>query len=200
MEPAHSSVSTFFGEITMLHLRTILHPTDLTAPSMNALHLAYSLARDHEARLIILHVTEPPPAGMMPRRKPSPQYFKERRRELRREIPPVDDVVTKYVVRQGVAEEAILEVAQHWDVDLVVMGTHGRTGLKHLFVGSVAEKVVRKANCPVLTVKLPFVEKVDAVPAGTNGSSKKRVDTAVRNSDQPERDVGGPAPKRLSPS
>ena len=173
----------------MLRLCTILHPTDLTAPSMNAFHLACSLARDHGARLIILHVTEPlVPAGMMPRRKPTPQYFKDRRRELRREIPPVDGVVTKYVVREGNAEEAILEVAQLWDVDLVVMGTHGRTGLKHLFVGSVAEKVVRKANCPVLTVKLPFVEKVDAAAAGTNGASKKkRGDTAVKNSDQPER-------------
>jgi nucleotide-binding universal stress UspA family protein len=175
----------------MLHLRTILHPTDLTAPSENAFHLACSLARDHGARLIILHVTEPRvPAGMFPRTKPSPRYFKERRRELRREIPPVDDVVTKYVVREGNAEEAILEVAHHWDVDLVVMGTHGRTGLKHLFVGSVAEKVVRQASCPVLTVKLPFVEKVETPAVGTNGAGKKkRVDTAVKNSDQAKRVV-----------
>jgi nucleotide-binding universal stress UspA family protein len=185
----------------MLHLRTILHPADLTAPSMNVFHLACSLARDHGARLIILHVTELlVPAGMMPRRTPIPQYFKERRRELRREIPPVKDVVTKYVVREGNAEEAILEVAQHRNVDLVVMGTHGRTGLKHLFVGSVAEKVVRKASCPVLTVKLPFVEKGDAVAVGTNGASRKRVNTAVKNSDQPERVLEGGAAKRYSPS
>jgi nucleotide-binding universal stress UspA family protein len=182
----------------MLHLRTILHPTDLTAPSENAFHLACSLARDHGAKLIVLHVTEPRlPAGMMPRRKPSPQYFKDRQRELRREIPPVDGVVTKYVVREGNAEEAILEVAQHWDVDLVVMGTHGRTGLKNLFVGSVAEKVVRQATCPVLTVKLPFVEKVNTATLEANGAiKKKRVDTAVKNSDQPERVLAEPAAKR----
>ncbi len=110
-------------------------------------------------------------------------------------------MVTKYVVREGNAEEAILEVARRWDVDLVVMGTHGRTGLKHHFVGSVAEKVVRQASCPVLTVKLPFVEKAETAALGINGASKrKRADTAVKSSAQPERALDGTAPTQFSPS
>jgi hypothetical protein len=129
------------------------------------------------------------PSGNDPPRKPSPQYFKVKRRELRHKIPPINDIPTKYIVREGNAVEAILEIAQHWDVDQVVMGTHGRTGLKHLFMGSIAEKVVRRANCPVLTVKLPFVEKSVAVTMGTNrAGKKKRVETAVRNVDPLEGD------------
>jgi nucleotide-binding universal stress UspA family protein len=57
------------------------------------------------------------------------------------------------VVRQGVADEEILKVAQRQHVSLIVMATHGRTGIEHTLMGSVAEKVVRKARCPVLTVK-----------------------------------------------
>jgi hypothetical protein len=70
-------------------------------------------------------------------------------------VPPANVWVERRV-EEGDAVEAILRVAQEVRADLLVMGTHGRTGLGRLLMGSVAEQVVRKAACPVLTVKAPF--------------------------------------------
>jgi nucleotide-binding universal stress UspA family protein len=175
----------------MLHLRTILHPTDMSVPSINAFHLACSLARDHGARLILLHVAEPLiPAGMSPPQEPSLHYLKQKRRELRLELPPVDGIATKYSVRVARDPvEAILAAADRWDVDLVVMGTHGRTGLAHFFMGSVAEKVLQKARCPVLTVKLPFVEKKDSPPASKAPTRKERQETEFKNETSMEAEI-----------
>jgi nucleotide-binding universal stress UspA family protein len=66
----------------------------------------------------------------------------------------------------------ILRVAQDNSCDLIVMGTHGRTGLRRIFMGSVAEKVVRQAPCPVLTVKMPFPESVSAPEESTHETMK----------------------------
>ena len=78
--------------------------------------------------------------------------LRERLQQLRPEDPKI--LVEHRLVQGGGAEE-ILQVAQERKCDLIVMGTHGRTGLGRLLMGSVAEQVVRKAACPVLTVKTP---------------------------------------------
>ena len=141
----------------MLAIQTILHPTDFSERSDFAFRLACALARDYGARLMILHVAEPPTAVaaegvlMLP---PTIDLepLRERLQQLRPEDPKI--LVEHCLVHGGAAEE-ILQVAQERKCDLIVMGTHGRTGLGRLLMGSVAEEIVRKASCPVLTVKTP---------------------------------------------
>lgn len=80
-------------------------------------------------------------------------------RKSLQELPPLDAAVQRETrLAEGELASEILRAAQEIGCDLIVMGTHGRTGLKHLLMGSIAEQVVRKATCTVLTVKAPIEE------------------------------------------
>ena len=143
----------------MLTIRRILHPTDFSPSSDAALRLAAVLAKDHDAQVVLLHVIEPPPVGSSgavpappPGLPPSRAEVEQRLSALAATLP---ELRTECRVAEGPAADAILEAAQETGCDVIVMGTHGRTGLARLLVGSVAEKVVRHAPCPVLTVKSP---------------------------------------------
>jgi nucleotide-binding universal stress UspA family protein len=146
----------------MSAIRTILHPTDFSERSESAFRLACALARDHGARLLVLHVVPPPQSvgsGEMPVTFPlSPAYREELEDQLRRfkaADPKLRVTCHTCHLEEGFAADEILRNAQAVNADLIVMGTHGRTGLGRLLMGSVAEEVVRKAACPVLTVKAP---------------------------------------------
>jgi nucleotide-binding universal stress UspA family protein len=154
----------------MLPIRTILHPTDFSDRSQHALHLACALARDHGASLVVLHA-EPTPyigysEGAIP---PDPGVLLEESKEqLRRLEVPDAGLRTERRFVEGDPAEEILRAAREAGADLIIMGTHGRTGLSRLLMGSVAEQVVRRADCPVLTVKAPFpvaASAAQAVPA-----------------------------------
>jgi nucleotide-binding universal stress UspA family protein len=147
-------------EHIMLAVHTILHPTDFSDRSRYAFWLACALARDYSARLIVLHVAETPPViygeGILP---PDPVELRAAAQgRLDRLQVPHADVRAERRLEQGDTVTEILHVAQEVPADLIVMGTHGRTGLGRLLMGSVAEQVVRRAACPVLTVKAPFPE------------------------------------------
>jgi len=141
----------------MLHFNTILHPTDFSAPSEYAWRLACCLARDHGARLVLVHVKTSAQllyaetALAHSDRCPDAQL-----RELLQEVTPSDSRigVDRFLV-EGEPAQALIEFMEDHPIDLVVMGSHGRTGLDRLVMGSVAEQVVRKAPCPVLIVKQP---------------------------------------------
>jgi nucleotide-binding universal stress UspA family protein len=134
----------------MLPLRRILVPIDWSEPSDRAFRLAASLARDHAARLLLLHVV-PLPAVMY---GPPPESYLGHVLEGLSRLKPADPKVrTEYSVGEGDPAAVILDTARGGSCDLIVMGTHGRTGLNRLVLGSVAERVVRKAPCPVLTVR-----------------------------------------------
>jgi nucleotide-binding universal stress UspA family protein len=142
----------------MLPVHTILHPTDFSERSQHAFWLACSLARDYGARLIVLHVVPVPAVvygeGVLP---PNPEELLAAAREQLNRLPaPRADVRAERQLADGDAVEEILRIAREAGADLVVMGTHGRTGVGRLLMGSVAEQVVRRASCPVLTVKAPF--------------------------------------------
>lgn len=141
----------------MLPIRIILHPTDFSEPARYAFRLACSLARDHGARLVVLHVAPECVTGRegAATSGPPPEYEKELRRKLERVRPSDSAPHVDYLLERGDAAEAICRVSREAGFDLVVMGTHGRTRLGRLLLGSVAEKVVRGAACPVLTVKSP---------------------------------------------
>ncbi len=141
----------------MLPIHTILHPTDFSDYSRHALHLACALARDYEARLVVLHAWMTPTViygeGAIPL---DPDVYSQEVREHldALEVPDAGLDVEKRLA-EGDPVTQILEVAGAINADLIVTGTHGRTGLGRLLMGSVAEQVLRKANCPVLTVKAP---------------------------------------------
>jgi nucleotide-binding universal stress UspA family protein len=144
-------------EAVMLPFRTVLHPTDFSENSDYAFRLACALARDYGARLVILHAAVPPVVvygeGVIP---PEPGDYKDRLRErLQQLAAPDPKIKVEHRLVEGDAVTEILRTAEGTKADVIVMGTHGRTGLGRLLLGSVAEQVVRKAPCAVVTVKLP---------------------------------------------
>jgi len=143
--------------------RRIIVPHDFSPQATVALKAAAGLAREHEGSLTVLHVIVPfyvpadVPFGFAADTMPSPASFvPEQRKHL-------EAVVTKalgkgiprvtYRVDIGDAAQCILEAARR--ADSIVMSTHGRSGLTHLLIGSVAEKVVRHSTVPVLTIRVP---------------------------------------------
>lgn len=137
--------------------KKILLPVDFSTCSNDALPRAAALARDQGATLLIMHVQEPPMAyggGGMYYGAVDPDL--ESLQAMLEEIVPDDpEIPVEYRMEMGEPADAIVRVAQEEEVDIIVMGTHGRTGLKHLLLGSIAEAIVRRAPCPVMTVKHP---------------------------------------------
>lgn len=148
-----------------VNIRKIMCPIDFSENSEHAMHYGIALAAAHEAELHLLHVTEPPIYPL------STDYFGPQfdsieiikdleaisRKRMQESIETAKEdyatVIGKVVAGTPFVE--IIRVAREDRADLIVLGTHGRTGLAHVMIGSVAEKVVRKAPCPVLTVKHP---------------------------------------------
>jgi len=158
----------------MLTINTILHPTDFSEASDYAFHFACALARDYNARLILLHVDElsmyvTGEGVFMPPLPPvvDPSLLQEKLIRLK---PSDSNIKVEHRIVEGEAAEQILKVAEQSKCDLIILGTHGRTGLTRLLTGSVAEHVLRKANCPVLTVKAPN----NPAKAATASTEKKQ--------------------------
>jgi len=143
----------------MLTIRSILHPTDFSDSSNAAFALACALARDYGARLTVMHVKPAPfnPSGVMAAPPIDPTVDPaEVRRQLDAITAPNLKTPVEHVMLVGDEASEITRLADDSGFDLIVMGTHGRSGLSRMLMGSVAEKVLRKAPCPVLTVKQPF--------------------------------------------
>ena len=135
----------------------ILSATDFSTLSDGALQLAGALARQMKARLLIAHVEEPPVAYSAGQfyygiAEPAREHLREMLEQLR---PAGDPVPVEHHLLTGAPGLAILDFAQQQGVDMIVLGSHGRTGLARLLLGSIAEQVVRNAHCPVLTFKQP---------------------------------------------
>lgn len=153
----------------MINIERILFPTDFSEHSKHAFHYALSFAKEYNASLYMLHVIEdiqylanaymfdvpimPSFADMEQNRLKEMQEF------IDREVTDPNIKIEK-VVRRGRPFMEIIQMARDEKIDLIVIATHGRGGLEHVFFGSVAEKVVRKAPCPVLSIRLPGYEFV----------------------------------------
>ena len=156
----------------MIEIRRILCPIDFSDHSRRAIDHAVAIARWYESALTVLHVYSPAPVAAF---SPGPMIFEPivltsvDRDQLLADVKAfaqaesAPEVPVEAVVREGNPAGQILEQATAMRADLLVIGTHGRSGFERFVLGSVAEKVLRKASCPVLTVPrgLP-----DAVPAG----------------------------------
>jgi universal stress protein A len=162
------------GEKEIAMFTRILVPTDFSEPSDAALAYARVLAGTFGASLHLLHVFESPfvAGGVNPEvfTDDSPavqaELVEEAKDRLRHRITPADRerfAATTGIV-SGYSARAIVDYATDRKMDLIVMGTHGRNGVAHLLMGSVAEKVVRNAPCPVMTVRrfaVPQVERTE---------------------------------------
>jgi nucleotide-binding universal stress UspA family protein len=133
----------------------ILFPTDFSTAGQAALAMATRLAKGTGAKLLIVHVEEPPMAyggGELYYGIEEPD--REQLKKMLSEVVPTDAAVAcEHRLMIGSPATAIVHMAEEEGVEMIVMPTHGRTGLLRMLMGSVAEEVVRKAKCPVLTVK-----------------------------------------------
>jgi nucleotide-binding universal stress UspA family protein len=142
--------------------RRILHPSDFSRASGAAFKKAVELAKSDRAELMLVHVMSPiaPIAG---EGYVSPKMYEDiaassrawAQKQLDRLLAKAktSGVRAKSYVLEGVAHDQIARIARSRHADLIVMGTHGRSGLAKLFLGSVAGRVVAAAPCPVLTVR-----------------------------------------------
>lgn len=144
-----------------VEIRRILFPTDFSDPAREAQKYAVALAERFGAELHLLHVIAPIPAPapdanlswMLPDAVLTYQVD-DAKKQLVQELGKdwVDHHTTVLTVEVGFAVDEIVRYSKKNHIDVIVVGTHGHTGLSHLLLGSVAEKVVRLADCPVLTV------------------------------------------------
>jgi nucleotide-binding universal stress UspA family protein len=138
----------------MLHITKILYPTDFSSHSTQAYFHALALAEKHGASLTIMYVYAPSFGTEAAHGEGGRD--REHWREQLEQIRPVDSSIpVHHVFAEGDPATEIVRYAADAGIDLIVMGTHGRTGLDRLLMGSVAEKVMRDAHCSVLVVKLP---------------------------------------------
>jgi universal stress protein A len=172
--PAELSHHRPSEEFQMLFFKKILCPIDLDDDtSLSALSYASGLAEQNNATLYLLHVARIPGPDMDApvAIAPHPHWEMEAQRKLETIGRQRLDAKVAYevIVRGGIPESVIVELAVELGIDLIVMATHGRSGLAHLILGSVAEAVIREAPCPVLTLRPRRVEKDHA---GATGDSR----------------------------
>jgi len=148
-----------------MQIKKVLVPVDFSSCSRAALAFAVDLAGKLEATLEVLHVLELPhyviPEVLVEVPGERKQTLTEfARSEASKDLQQMlDDLAAqghriKSRLKVGYPRDEILAAAEEDQVDMIVMGTHGRTGISHLFLGSVAEQVVRRARCPVMTIRV----------------------------------------------
>ena len=128
---------------------TVLCATDFSAASELALTHSLIFARATDSRLLLVHILRAETYA------DADEAQAEAESRLERILRSIKDVPCEYRLLKGDPAKEVLGIADREKVELIAMGTHGRTGLMRLLMGSVAEQVVRHANCPVMTVKLP---------------------------------------------
>lgn len=146
----------------MIRLAKLLVPTDFSEDSEQAARYAVELAKRFQAEIHCIHVVDIP-ADLLSTSDyymtgPSEQFVDQIREESKKNLEAfakknLEGVGVRTAFLEGSPFVEIIRYARSQEIDLVVIATHGRTGLKHVLFGSVAEKVVRKAPCPVLVVK-----------------------------------------------
>ncbi len=141
--------------LPIFQLKKILVPVDFSDCTEEALFYAVPFARQFDAELTLLHVVEPP---YMPASEAGGIADMDSGEDDRKELQALrdklsDEVRCNILLRMGSAQYEIIEAAKELGSDLIILSTHGRTGLERMVMGSTAEKVVRRAGCPVLIVR-----------------------------------------------
>ncbi len=157
----------------MERIKSILAPTDLSELSQVGVRYALELAKIQGVEVIVYHVANymeaiPFHEINSPHVKSVEEFLDDRKKEVDRFLREAfPELLSKVNVRQevgvGTPHEMIVERAEKKDVDMIVISTHGRTALAHMFIGSVTEQVVRRSVCPVLSIR----PQAAATPAGS---------------------------------
>jgi nucleotide-binding universal stress UspA family protein len=150
----------------MLNIRKIVCPVDFSPCADNALRYAQDMAKHFDAELSVVHAYEDPTAYVTPVPMsgyvgPGAELLLELRKQLevrlektRRDV-AADGVRVRAELLEGTPYRVVLDWAKDYKPDLIVIGTHGHTGLTHALLGSVTERIVRMSECPVLTIRTP---------------------------------------------
>ena len=152
-----SALAQMHDQKQSLGFKRILIATDFSDASEHALAYAIAIARRYGSELSVVHAIPPEPRDRIPL-EPLPRELNRRRLEAERQMKVIaekariEDLNHHLLLEQGRVWDVVASVMQSEEVDLLVLGTHGRGGLKKLALGSVAEEVLRLAPCPVLTV------------------------------------------------
>ncbi|MGI9518290.1 MAG: universal stress protein [Pirellulaceae bacterium] len=141
-----------------MQIKRILCPIDFSEFNKQANEFASMLAKSNEAEIIYYFAYQPAVPYASHAYMDLEKEARDAKRELEEIQPTIEGVRASWVVEVGPPAEKIIEYARENDVDLIVMGTQGRTGLSRAIMGSVAETIVRKAHCPVLALKEPVPE------------------------------------------
>ncbi len=152
----------------MIDIKAILYPTDFSKYSLHALDYALSFAKQYKAKLYIVHVLPNYPLVLgpeatfvnIPKLEAETSEFVQKELNKLQERCTAEGLESETMVMVGTPFVQIINAAREKKVHLIVIATHGRSGLSHVLFGSVAERVVRKAPCPVLSIKHPEHEFV----------------------------------------
>jgi len=151
-----------------LPLKKILCPTDFSEPAYEGFKIARELATQFSAEMLLVHVVSPLPmmyGGAAPTGFHIPTVLEELQESAKNSLEKIrleklpDNIQTSTFVIQGRPAHEIVQLAAQEKADIIVIATHGESGWQRFVFGSVAEKVVRNANCPVLTIRSPGSEE-----------------------------------------
>jgi nucleotide-binding universal stress UspA family protein len=143
-------------------IKKILHATDFSKASARALQEAIKLAKDNGAQLLVVHVIEPTPyvaggefggAEIYTKLEDMARHNAQSSMSKLMQRLKKSKIKAESLLLRGLSHEQIVKAAKNKRADMIIIGTHGRTGLSKLFMGSVAGKVIALANCPVMTVR-----------------------------------------------
>jgi len=145
-------------------IKKILVPVDFSNYSQNLINYANSFAKIFKAKIFLIHVVEPIiyPIDFSMGQIDFPATDSDIAKKAKEELQNLanssidNDTETEVIIKSGKPFVEINETARELDIDLIIIATHGHTGVEHLLFGSTAEKVVRKAPCPVLTLREPI--------------------------------------------
>ena len=170
-----------------MKLETILVPTDFSRHSLAAVQYAVDLGQAYQADIVLVHAIEPVPRGLGRWREPT-QLLERWQEEASARLDRLQrQIIKRYPrcrseIHFGTIYEVIAKLVRKLPADLIIVATHGRTGLSHVVMGSVAEKIVRHASCPVLIVRAKFAAPRKRVQ---RTQSEERTNKAKRKSGRP---------------
>ncbi|GAX60699.1 universal stress protein UspA and related nucleotide-binding proteins [Candidatus Scalindua japonica] len=153
----------------MIKLERILFPTDFSSTAEHALKYALTFASEHKAKLFVMHVIPNPDSPVVfgeDGESVTPPSFErmeaKAKKSMEQLIPEryAKELEIENIIVQGGPLKEILKCVKKFNIDLLTMASHGRKGISHMLMGSLAEKVVQMAPCPVLTIKHPEHEFV----------------------------------------
>ena len=150
--PEETQFGVMQAPLPAFQLQKILVPVDFSECSNKAIQYALPFAKQFGAEVVLLHLVEPYPA--VPEMAPlDVENLQDAKEQMQQWEHAASSVPIKTIVRVGDPTSGIIEAAKELEIDLIIVSTHGRTGVARFFLGSTAERVIRQAPCPVLVVR-----------------------------------------------